>query len=188
MEKNYIDLQLFADETQEAPETGEPKDVEATEAPKEEQKEEAKDEKKYTDAELDEIINKKFAKWREKSEAEKAEAAKIAKMNEAEKQKYELEKLQKETAELKDQVKRSELSKKVSSQLRAKDIEPTDDVLGLIVTNDEEQTDSNLEKFVTAVEATVKAREEQRAKGKAPKNYGQNEPLSPIQAKIEKWK
>ena len=188
MVKNYIDLQLFAEEPNEGPEQNEPKEEPNKPEPKKDEPKEPKDEKKYSDAELDEIINKKFAKWREKSEAEKAEAAKKAKMSEAEKQKYELEKLQKETNALKEQVKRSELSKKVSAQLREKDIEPTDDVLDFIVTSDADSTDDNLKKFVNVVEAAVKAHEEQRAKGKAPKQYGHNEPLSPLQAKIAKWK
>lgn len=47
------------------------------------------DEKKYTDADVDAIIDKKFAKWKSEQEAEKSEAKKMAKMNEKEKADYE---------------------------------------------------------------------------------------------------
>ena len=37
--------------------------------------------KKYSDAEVDEIINKKFAKWKKEQEAEQSEAKKLKSMN-----------------------------------------------------------------------------------------------------------
>ena len=45
------------------------------------------DEKKYTDADVDAIIDKKFAKWKSEQEAKENEAKKLAKMNADEKQK-----------------------------------------------------------------------------------------------------
>ena len=38
-------------------------------------------EKKYTDADLDEIINRKFAKWQKEQQKKSDEAAKLAEMN-----------------------------------------------------------------------------------------------------------
>ena len=49
------------------------------------------DEKKYTDAEVDAIIDKKFAKWKSEQEAKENEAKKLSKMNADEKQKYQLD-------------------------------------------------------------------------------------------------
>ncbi|CCI63627.1 phage protein [Streptococcus dysgalactiae subsp. equisimilis] len=60
------------------------------------------DEKKYTDADVDAIIDKKFAKWKSEQEAEKSEAKKMAKMNEKEKADYEKQKLLDELQELKN--------------------------------------------------------------------------------------
>ncbi|MCQ8264279.1 capsid assembly scaffolding protein Gp46 family protein, partial [Streptococcus suis] len=40
-----------------------------------------KDEKKYTDADVDAIIDKKFAKWKAEQEKAESEAKKLAKMN-----------------------------------------------------------------------------------------------------------
>ena len=47
---------------------------------------ESQDEKKYTDADVDAIIDKKFAKWRADQEAKESEAKKLAKMNADDKQ------------------------------------------------------------------------------------------------------
>ena len=57
-------------------------DVEKVSAEPEEHQEEPKDEKKYTDADVDKIINKKFAKWKEEAEKAEKEAEKLRKMNE----------------------------------------------------------------------------------------------------------
>ncbi|HEM5311586.1 TPA: DUF4355 domain-containing protein, partial [Streptococcus suis] len=45
-----------------------------------------KDEKKYTDADVDAIIDKKFAKWKAEQEKAESEAKKLAKMNAEDKQ------------------------------------------------------------------------------------------------------
>lgn len=44
---------------------------------------------RYTDANVDAIISKKFAKWREQHEAKVAEAAKLANMNATQRAEYE---------------------------------------------------------------------------------------------------
>ena len=44
-----------------------------------------KEEKTFTQAELDKILNKKFAQWQKKTEEAKAEAERKAKLTEAEK-------------------------------------------------------------------------------------------------------
>ena len=56
-------------------------DVEKVTAEPEEHQEEPKDEKKYTDADVDKIINKKFAKWKEEAEKAEKEAEKLRKMS-----------------------------------------------------------------------------------------------------------
>lgn len=52
------------------------------------------DEKKYTDADIDEIISRKFAKWQKEQQKKTDEAAKLAEMNATEKAKYEKDKLE----------------------------------------------------------------------------------------------
>ena len=52
-----------------------------------------KPELKYSDEDLDRIVNQKFAKWQKQKEAELEEAQKTAKMTAAEKEKHEMEKL-----------------------------------------------------------------------------------------------
>lgn len=55
---------------------------------------------RYTDADVDAIISKKFAKWQEQHEAKLAEAAKLAEMNATQRAEYERDQLQRRLDEL----------------------------------------------------------------------------------------
>ncbi|HEP4514591.1 TPA: DUF4355 domain-containing protein [Streptococcus pyogenes] len=108
------------------------------------------DEKKYTDADVDAIIDKKFAKWKSEQEAEKSEAKKMAKMNEKEKADYEKQKLLDELQELKNDKTRNELTAVARQMFAESEINVNDDVLGLVVTLDAEQTKANVTTLANA--------------------------------------
>ena len=69
-----------------------------------------KDEKKYTDAEVDDIINKKYAKWKKEQEQAESEAKKLAKMNAEDKQKYQLDKREQDLANREAEINKRELT------------------------------------------------------------------------------
>ncbi|HEL2532965.1 TPA: DUF4355 domain-containing protein [Streptococcus suis] len=71
-----------------------------------------KDEKKYTDADadVDAIIDKKFAKWKAEQEKAESEAKKLAKMNAEDKQKYQLDKREQDLADREAEITRRELA------------------------------------------------------------------------------
>ncbi|HGM9554704.1 TPA: DUF4355 domain-containing protein, partial [Streptococcus pyogenes] len=106
--------------------------------------------KKYTDADVDAIIDKKFAKWKSEQEAEKSEAKKMAKMNEKEKADYEKQKLLDELQELKNDKTRNELTAVARQMFAESEINVNDDVLGLVVTLDAEQTKANVTTLANA--------------------------------------
>ena len=82
------------------------------------------EEKKYTDKDVDAIVNKRFAKWKTEQEqavkSAKEEAEKLAKMNAEQKQNYEIEKLQKENEKLKQEAAKVELSRSATGILADK--------------------------------------------------------------------
>lgn len=112
-------------------------------------------EKKYTDAEVDAIVNKKFAKLQAEKEKEikdaKDEAAKLAKMNSDQKQQYEMEKLQKENEDLKVAAMKSELGKTAAQLLKEQKVDATQDMLDFVVGDDADQTKTNIDKFVSII-------------------------------------
>lgn len=150
-------------------------------------------EKKYSDKDVDAIVNKKFAKWKSEQEAAvksaKAEAEKLAKMNAEQKQRYELEKLQKENAELKAAAEKVELGRTATSILREHKIDATQDILDFVVGADAEDTKGRIDKLVSIINAQVKAAEVSKATGSTPRSYQNNgNVMSEIDKRIAKYK
>lgn len=188
--KNKWNLQLFADDPtdQKDPAEKKPKDEDEQE-PKPEKPE---GEKKYTDADVDKIVDKKYAAWKDKYEKDmkdaKAEAAKLAKMNTEQKQQYEMEKLQQENAALKAQAMKVELGREATTLLKESKIDATQDILDFVVGDDAEQTKANIDKFVAIINAQLKAAEISRATGFTPRRYGDGQPMSEVQKRIAKYR
>ena len=78
---------------------------------------EPQDEKRYTDADVDAIIDKKFAKWKAEQEAKESEAKKLAKMNADDKQAYQLKKREQELADREAEINKRELTAEAKSIL-----------------------------------------------------------------------
>lgn len=156
-------------------------------------------EKKFTQAQVDEMVKARLAREKEAQEKAleeaKAEAAKLAKMNEQQKQQYELEKqqkaneeLQKEIDELKKAQVRIELGKTATNLLREKDIDATEDILDFVVGADAESTKTNIDRFVKIIEDQVKKAEVARATGTTPRSYGNpSGQMSEIDKRIAKY-
>lgn len=182
-----FNLQLFAEGSENA-EGGENGTEHSAEAENKGQEEE----KKYSDKDLDKIINSRFARWQKDQEKAiqdaKDEAAKLAKMNADQKQQYEMEKLQKENEELKAAAVKVELGKTAANMLREHDIEATEEILSFVVGNDADQTKGNIDRFVKIVEAQVKKAELSRATGTTPRSFGNNgNSMSEIDRRIAKY-
>lgn len=161
---NLRNLQLFAEEGEDSSSTvadGNQEPAE-TETPKEQHK----DEKKYTDAEVDEIISKKYAKWQAKQEKEQNEAKKLAKMNADEKKDYQLKKREQELADREAEIARKELTAEAKSMLSERDL-PVE----LVAVVDLSSADSVTESINTVQKAWSEAVQKgvsERLKGGAP--------------------
>ena len=161
---NLRNLQLFAEEGEDSSnaatdgnqEPAEPKMLE----------EQPNDEKKYTDAEVDEIISKKYAKWQAKQEKEQNEAKKLAKMNADEKKDYQLKKREQELADREQAIARKELTAEAKSMLSERDL-PVE----LVAVVDLSSADSVTESINTIQKAWSEAVQKgvsERLKGGAP--------------------
>ena len=124
------------------------------------------DEKKYTDAEVDEIINKKFAKWKSEQEAKENEAKKLAKMNADEKQKYQLDQREQELANREQAIARKELTAEAKAMLSERGL-PVELVNVVDLSNAEAVTESVASIQKTWEDAVQKGIAD-RMKGSAP--------------------
>ena len=124
------------------------------------------DEKKYTDADVDEIINKKFAKWKSEQEAKENEAKKLAKMNADEKQKYQLDQREQELANREQAIARKELTAEAKAMLSERGL-PVELVSVVDLSNAEAVTESVASIQKTWEDAVQKGVSD-RMKGSAP--------------------
>lgn len=128
-------------------------------------------------------------KWQEDADQKAEEAAKVAKMNAEQKQKYELEKLQKENKRLLEEATRNELGRNAVGVLTEKGIEATQDVLDFVVGTDEADTNARIDKLVKIVESQLKKAEIARATGTTPKTMANSgSQLSEFDKRIAKYK
>ena len=124
---------------------------------------EAKEEKTFTQAELDKILNKKFAQWQKKTEEEKKEAERKAKLSEE-------ERFAEERKEFEAERKQFEYEKRVNStsKVLASNNLPIEFADFLIAENDEATT-QRVDLFKTAFNEAVEKAITQRLKGNTPK-------------------
>ena len=146
------------------------------EEPKEEQvdaQQEESTEKTFTQAQLDEIIQKEKAKAKRSAEkeyqAKMDEAKKLRQMNEAQKAEYEQEKQKAYIAELEAKINRSELEREASKMLSEGGVAVDDKILGLVVKDTAESTQEAVEGFVALVNALADKKVSEKLKGKTPK-------------------
>lgn len=174
--RRFLELQLFAEDDASANATGAGTAEKANDGKgaaadtaKDDKGAKATDEKKYSDADLDNIINKKFAKWQENQQKAVNEAKKLAEMNAQQKAEYERDQLQKQLDEYKRKDSLAEMSKTARKMLADDGISVSDDVLSMLVTTDAEKTKAAVDGFKTAFKKAVEDAVKERLKGEPPK-------------------
>lgn len=124
--------------------------------------------KKYSDAEVDEIINKKFAKWQKEQERKISEAEKLAGMNAQEKAEHERDTLQKELDDLKRANSIAEMEKTARTMLHDDGVNVPDEVVSSLIADDADNTKTKVEAFSKAFKEAVQTAVKDALKGKAP--------------------
>lgn len=146
------------------------------EEPKEEQvdtQQEESTEKTFTQAQLDEIIQKEKAKAKRSAEkeyqAKMDEAEKLRQMNETQKAEYEQEKQRAYIAELEAKINRSGLEREASKMLSEGGIAVDDKILDLVVKDTAESTQEAVESLLALVNDLADKKVGEKLKGKTPK-------------------
>lgn len=133
-----------------------------------ESKQEDKQQPKYTDADVDEIVSKRLAKWEKQQAAKVEEAAKLAEMNAQQKAEYERDKVQKELDEYKRRDTVNAMVAESRRQLSEQGIAVSDDILARLVGETAEETKASVDAFSTAFTAAVEDAVKKQLAGKAP--------------------
>lgn len=181
----FMALQMFAEE----PAGGEPAETEPTgHEPAEPKGTEPKNEpeKKYTDEDVNKIIDRKFAEWEKKQSKAKSEAEKLAGMNAEQKEKYENEQLKKQVEELLRKDALGKMATVARGMLGEKNISVSDDLIEMLISDDAEKTKSSVDSFINAFQSAVEKAVKDALKGNPPKKT--SEPASITKEQIMKVK
>lgn len=133
-------------------------------------------EKKYTDEDVNRIIDRKFAEWEKKQSKAKSEAEKLAGMNAEQKEKYENEQLKKQVEELLRKDALGKMATVARGMLGEKNISVSDDLIEMLISDDAEKTKSSVDSFITAFQLAVEKAVKDALKGNPPKKT--SEPTS----------
>lgn len=156
--------------------------VEESTAPAEPVDAQPQDEKKYTDADVDNIINQKFAKWKADQEAKETEAKKLAKMTADDKQKYELDKRAQELAEREAEIAKRELTAEAKSILGERNL-PIE-LIDVVNLTDADSVRSSIDAVQQAWEQAVQKGIADKTKGTAPIKQAPSEPTGITKAQF----
>ena len=172
MEKTLFNLQLFADDAAET-ETG--SDTENTTVEKEqstEQKQDKATELKYSDDDVDKILNRKFAEWEKKQQKKTTEAERLGKMTAEEKANERIKALEERLAEADRKEARAAMTKEARAILQSSNINVNDELLANLVADDAESTQANVKSFIKLFNAEVEKKVKEAYKGETPKKGG----------------
>lgn len=144
------------------------KDAATTTTQTEPKQDDNKQQPKYTDADVDEIVSKRLAKWEKQQAAKVEEAAKLAEMNAQQKAEYERDKVQKELDEYKRRDTVNAMVAESRRQLSEQGIAVSDDILARLVGETAEETKASVDAFSTTFTAAVEDAVKKQLAGKAP--------------------
>ena len=175
MKKQFFDLQMFAEDTDTstisstAETTAEPGKATEDKKPETVAEPKGKGEAKYTDDDVNKLIDKKFAEWQKKQQKAVDEAEKLATMNATQKAEYERDKLQKELDEYKRQASIAEMTKTARKMLSDEGITINDDLLAMMVSTEAAKTKAAVDGFAKAFNDAVEKAVKERLKGEPPR-------------------
>ena len=174
--KKFMMLQLFAEGSEGSDgdsgnEGTEGKNPETKEQ-EDDEEDDPEEEKKYSDKDVNKIIDRKFAEWAKKKQKEEDEAKKLSKMNAQEKADYKQKQLEEEIEQLKNEKALSDMRDEARKMLSEKNINITDELLAFMVSTDAGETKKAVDSFADLFNAAVNEAVKGKARQTTPKESG----------------
>lgn len=140
--------------------------------PKQNQDVQEPKEKTFTKDEVEQMISDRIKREREKAEADKAEAKRLAKMNADQKKDYEIDKQTKRAEEAEQKLARYEMQGQARKMFEESGVNVNDDDLSLVVTSEAETTQDNVNKLIAFAKRIREDVKNEMLTGKTPKTNG----------------
>ena len=123
---------------------------------------------KFSQEDIDKILNKKFAQWKKKEEEAKKEAEELSRLSEADRQRKLFEKEKEEFEATRKAFEQEKLLNETVKQLASRNL-PIE-FADILKAQDAESTLENINKFEEKFNAALEAKVNDRLKGNTPKN------------------
>ena len=170
MKKDLLfNLQLFADENNTEPGSSTETTTEQTTEQSTEPNGGKTSEKKYSDEEVNAILDKKFAEWQKKQEKKTTEAERLGKMTAEEKASERIKALEDKLAEAERKEARNAMTKEARAILHAANISVSDKLIANLIADDAESTQASVKSFISLFKAEVEKGIKEAYKGETPK-------------------
>lgn len=143
-----------------------------TKEQEDDEEDDPEEEKKYSDKDVNKIIDRKFAEWAKKKQKEEDEAKKLSKMNAQEKADYKQKQLEEEIEQLKNEKALSNMRDEARKMLSEKNINITDELLAFMVSTDAGETKKAVDSFADLFNAAVNEAVKGKARQTTPKESG----------------
>lgn len=127
---------------------------------------------KYSDDDVDRIVNEKYAKFAAKKQKEVDEAKKLAKMSKDDKQKFEMDKLKSEAQEAQNELAKYQMRDTAKQMILDGGATPTDEMIDLVTSSDAETTKTNVNKALNFAKAIREQVTKELSQGTTPRTVG----------------
>ncbi|MCL1789872.1 MAG: DUF4355 domain-containing protein [Peptococcaceae bacterium] len=156
-------------ETLEQPKDTETKETQEGQKESKEPNKEKPDEKKFTDADVNKIIEKRLARWQKEQQEAVDQAKKLADMTAAEKEAHRMAELESKLEEFERKNQQNEMIKAARARCAEKGINLSDGVLSVLVSTSAEETKENVDGFLKLFKDAVDSEVKAKLKGNTPK-------------------
>lgn len=129
----------------------------------------AGDGKKYSEAELDAIVQQRIKDEQEKAARAKTEAERLAQMNAQEKVEYERDQLQQKLDEMEKERAIAQMTSTARKMLADVNINVSDDIVSMLVSDDADKTKAAVDGFISLFNQSVQNAVKDALKGNPPK-------------------
>lgn len=137
-----------------------------------EEKSEVENEKKYTDEDLDALIEKKFSKWKKAEEKRVSEATKLAEMNAQQRAEYERDQYKQEIEQLRAESERRKMETTALEMLNEQGVNVSQKLVSTLVSENAESTKESVGAFIEAFNEAVEIAVNNKIKSAPPKKFG----------------
>lgn len=137
-----------------------------------EEKSEVGNEKKYTDEDLDALIEKKFSKWKKAEEKRVSEATKLAEMNAQQRAEYERDQYKQEIEQLRAESERRKMETTALEMLNEQGVNVSQKLVSTLVSQNAEATKESVGAFIEAFNEAVETAVNNKIKSAPPKKLG----------------